>query len=444
MLCLLSKEYTKLYKSSKDSDIMDVINLMERLPIHVLSYWWYWIILLATVLESSPILGLLIPGQLIVMLGGFLAKEGVLDLGDVILIAGIGAVLGDLIGYLLGKRYGESFITKYGKYLFFKKSHFEKTKELMKNHAGKTLVIGRFNSLTRAFAPFVAGSTNVSFSRFLTYNIIGGISWAISFGLIGYTFGKSYEVASEYIGKFIFIAIVLSILIIYLYKFINKRRHIFTRYHLYALILNITSLYLFSKMIEDIIAKEMITKLDVWINTNIVFLWNPTLNRIMIFITNIISPINLFILLIILFAVLVYKKKWYCSLLLLFSVVGGLLFVLVTKLTIHRARPENALIEVSGYSFPSSHATMAIIFFLLLIYSFKDDIKNKMLRHVFIYFNIVLFLLVGISRVYLNVHWFSDIIGGFSLGLFWLTLLILVFKTIIHLSKKHLLQQQVS
>ncbi len=417
---------------------MSIVDKILSLPFPVLDHWGYWIVLLFAMLEAMPLFGLFAPGMLIVIIGGFLAKIGILEIGDVIFFASAGAIIGDLIGYFLGKKYGYSFISRYGKYFFFKKEHFEKTKKLMNHHTGATLIIGRFNSLTRAFAPFIAGSTNVSFLKFLTYNISGGISWAISFVLIGYIFGKSYEIAEQYIGKFIFIAIILSAIIIYLYRFINKRKHIFSKYHLYTLILNVFSLYLFSKMIEDVIDGELITKLDVWLNAKIVLLWSPLLNKIMVFITNIASPTNLFILSLILLGILVYKKKWYYSLLLLFSMMGGLLFELLTKLIIHRTRPENALIEVSGYSFPSGHATMAIIFFSLLLYSFKDEIKNKSLRYIFIISNILLFLLIGSSRVYLNVHWFSDVLAGFGLGLFWLTLLILVFKIIISLPKKTL------
>ncbi len=415
---------------------MSIVDKILSLPFPVLNHWGYWIILVAAMLEASPLFGLLIPGQLIVIIGGFFVKLGILDIGDTIFIAALGAILGDLIGYLLGRKYGYSFITRYGRYFFFKKEHFEKTKKLMNHHAGKTLILGRFNPLTRAFAPFVAGSSDVSFIKFLIYNILGGISWAVTFVMIGFIFGRSYELASKYIGRFIFFAIVVSILFIYLYRFINKRKHIFTKYNLYALILNIFSLYLFTKMIEDVIDKELVTKLDVWLNAKIVLLWNPLLNKIMIFVTNIASPSNLLILSLILLGILVYKKKWYYSSLLFFSMLGGLLFEILTKFIIHRARPENALVDVSGYSFPSGHATMAIIFFSLLLYAFKDDIKNKTLRYSFIIGNIVLFLLIGFSRVYLNAHWFSDVIAGFALGLFWLTLLILVFKIIISLSKK--------
>lgn len=202
---------------------MSFIDYILNLPLPTLGFWGYLIIFITAMLEATPIFGLIIPGQSIVVVGGFLAKQSILDVGDIIFLAALGAILGDLIGYSLGKKYGYSFITKYGKYFLFKKEYFEKTKKIMNNHTGKSLIIGRFNSLTRAFAPFVAGSTNVPFSKFMIYNIVGGISWATLFVLIGYVFGKSYEIASKYVGRFIFIAILISILVIYAYKFVNKK-----------------------------------------------------------------------------------------------------------------------------------------------------------------------------------------------------------------------------
>lgn len=219
----------------------------------------------------------------------------------------------------------------------------------------------------------------------------------------------------------------------------RKGKGIFTKYHLYVLILNVFSVSLFLKMIDDVVNKEFVTKIDIWINAKMVLLWNPLLNKIMTFITSIANPALLLVASMILFGILFCQKKWHNSLLLIFGLIGGSLFELITKLIVHRARPENAFLSVSGYSFPSGHATMAIIFFSLLIYSFKDDIKNTIIRCTFIIFNILLFLLIGFSRVYLNVHWFSDIVAGFALGLFWLTFLILVFRFIAYHWKKHLL-----
>lgn len=118
---------------------------------------------------------------------------------------------------------------------------------------------------------------------------------------------------------------------------------------------------------------------------------------------------------------------------------GGLLFEFLTKLIIQRPRPMNALISAPGYSFPSGHATMAMIFFALIIYAYKDDLEKGWRRNSFIVANIMLFLLVGLSRIYLNVHWTSDVIAGWSLGLFWLTLMILLLQIIMALYKRTLI-----
>ena len=200
---------------------MSLASIIYNLPAPLLNHWGYWIILFAAILETIPLFGLFIPGQTIVILGGFFARVKILDLGDVLWIAALGAIVGDLIGYLIGKFYGYSFIIKYGKHFAFKKNNYQKVKRLMHNHTGKAVIFGRFNSLTRAFAPFIAGVSDVSFFKFLFYNILGGVIWSVSFVLIGFIFGASYEIASKYIGRFITIATIIILLILFLYYFIS-------------------------------------------------------------------------------------------------------------------------------------------------------------------------------------------------------------------------------
>lgn len=204
-------------------------------------------------------------------------------------------------------------------------------------------------------------------------------------------------------------------------KIMKKRK-------LRILILCILSLAVFIKLLEDVLTYDRITKIDLLINSKITSLWSPFLNNMMIFITNIISPFPLIIFLLLLFLFLVYKKRFQKLFILVFSLSAGLLSEVIIKNIIGRARPTNSLINITRHSFPSGHATIAIIFFILLIYCFKDDIKNKLLKVIFIFFNVVLFLFIGFSRIYLDVHWFSDVLAGFSLGLFWLSFFILIFK----------------
>ena len=168
--------------------------------------------------------------------------------------------------------------------------------------------------------------------------------------------------------------------------------------------------------------------IDTSINTLMTLLQRDTLTQIMIIITNIVSTKVLTILSLLLILFLTYKKRYQKIFLVILSIGGGIALELSLKALIQRARPENALIESSTYSFPSGHATLAIIFFSLLIYLFKDQIKNKISRYCFITLNILLIILIGFSRVYLNVHWFTDVLAGFAIGLICLLIIIKLFK----------------
>ena len=171
-------------------------------------------------------------------------------------------------------------------------------------------------------------------------------------------------------------------------------------------------------------------KLDVLVNAKVALLQTPLLTKLMLVITSLGSIAGLIILSVIAFALLAYKKRWLNAMLFSLSMLGGVGIELLIKLIVHRPRLDNALIQASGYSFPSGHATMAMLFFLLLIYLFKDDIKKELWKHVFIISCISIALLIGFSRIYLNAHWLTDVIGGFALGLLWFMLSIFVFKKV--------------
>lgn len=390
-------------------------------------HWGYFFVFLSTILEAMPF-GFLVPGHAFIIFSGFLAKIKIFDLFDIIFIASLGAVLGDFINYYLGKKYGYNFLNKYGCYFLFKKEYLDKTVKMMNEHTGKTLIIGRFNSITRSFAPFVAGTSNIPLTKFLYYNLIGGFSWATSSILIGYIFGHGFKLGARYFGTFSLAAIIFAVFIVYVYKFINKRRHIFAKYDFLTLSLNVLSLYIFFKMAEDVIESERIVFFDFYISRFVAQLWHPLLNQAMIAITRLMNYYSIIIIFIALSSALIILKRWRHLLQLSATMGGGMFVAMSAKMIFHRLRPDNSLIEVSGFSFPSYHAVTAIIFLSLMIYFFKDDIKNKILKIVYILFCILAFLQIGLSRVYLNVHWLSDVIAGFALGLFWVTLMILIFK----------------
>ena len=105
---------------------------------------------------------------------------------------------------------------------------------------------------------------------------------------------------------------------------------------------------------------------------------------------------------------------------------GGWVLYEVIKLVVMRPRPANCLISTAGWSFPSGHATMATIFFLLLVYLHRVKTFNIIKEALLLSIVILLILLVGISRIYLGVHWLSDVFGGYALGSVWVIILALI------------------
>jgi len=423
--------------------MFNINDFLLNLPLPMVDHWGYLILFLSAMIEALPVFGSFFPGHTVVLLSGLLAQMGILRLDAAIFTASVGAMIGDFLAYVIGWKYGHDFIVRYGKYFYFNQEKYNKTRQLVDEHAGKTLIIGRFNTFTRAFAPFIAGISHLKFSKFIIYNIVGGLAWAASSVFIGYIFGQSFATASKYFGRFIIIAAVAVVLMILGYRFLDKRRHIFVKYHVYYLVLNALSIYIFSKMVEDYFDKESTYRFDLWLAQNIVSIWQPGINKLMVFITDVFSPESLLIAAVLAAVYYFIKKNYYNSVLIFVGSVGGLVWGEILKQLIGRPRPIDGLVLESGLSFPSQHSVMALTFFSLAMFLFVKKIKNKVLRYLFIFINLFLIMLIGWSRIYLKVHYFSDVIAGFALGLFWLTFLVLIFAVIIKLfnDKKYGKQQ---
>jgi undecaprenyl-diphosphatase len=413
--------------------INELISNLLSLPNTGLNHWGYWLVIVSAMAEATPMLGILIPGQTFVIAGGFLAKIGVLNLWSVIALAALGAIVGDFIGYIIGKYYGHNFLLKYGKYFFFREKYYEKTRELMRENRHKALIIGRFNSLTRAFAPFIAGSSGVKLREFIPCNIIGGLAWAIVFVLVGYLFGASYEVASKYIGRVVFGAVIVSIILIYGFKYINSKKHLFTRYQVWTLIINILALSGFAKIIDAILENEKLMLWDKMFSLQVIQWWSDRGVNFFHLVTTIGGPWILPLFIGVTLLVLLLKKKFYHFALLFFGSATGLFLEMIVKLILQRERPLLSWVIETGYSFPSGHATMAMIVFGTILYAFQDDIKNVWKKWAFLAGNVLMILLIGFSRIYLHAHWLSDVLGGYCLGLFVITLWVLILKLIIYM-----------
>lgn len=153
------------------------------------------------------------------------------------------------------------------------------------------------------------------------------------------------------------------------------------------------------------------------------------LTNLIIILTNVFRPIVLVILALLISVYLNKKNTKIRGEFIFITVVLGSLLQLLIKQVVQKPRPIDSLIEVSGYSFPSGHASVATIFFLCLIYLFKDEIKDGLKRNLFIFSNIFLIVFISYTRLYLRVHYLSDVIAGILFGMIWVGLMIKLFNS---------------
>jgi len=130
------------------------------------------------------------------------------------LIAGIaGAIIGDSVGYLVGRRYGETLMSKIPNRVL-KPEHVRSAEDTIRNFGGKSVFVGRFTAALRALVPGLAGMSHLPYGRFLAWNVAGGVVWASGFTLLGYLAGSQYqriEHYANYIGLALLAVIVLAV-----------------------------------------------------------------------------------------------------------------------------------------------------------------------------------------------------------------------------------------
>jgi len=155
---------------------------------NVLNAIGYPAVTLFVLIESA---GIPVPGESIVLLASFTAAtDHQLQLPIIIACAAAGAIIGDNIGYVIGRVGGRAIVERFGKYFFLKPHHLDQAERFFARQGEKAVFFGRFFALLRIWAAFLAGMNRMRWSKFLLYNAAGGIVWATLAGLTGYTAGN--------------------------------------------------------------------------------------------------------------------------------------------------------------------------------------------------------------------------------------------------------------
>ena len=175
--------------------------------------------------ETGLMVGFFLPGDSLLVTAGVFAAAGKINIWSLNILLITAAIIGDTVGYWIGRRTGPALFRR-PKSLLFHPEHLRRAHDFYEKHGGKTIILARFMPIVRTFAPVVAGMGQMNYRRFVSFNVIGGIGWVVSMTFIGYFLGH-FPWVRKNIEIVILIVIFISILpgiIAFGREWLKKRR----------------------------------------------------------------------------------------------------------------------------------------------------------------------------------------------------------------------------
>lgn len=426
----------------------------------------YWVVLLLSLLESLAFVGVVVPGAVVVVFAGSLAARGFFDLGDLVWFASAGAILGDSISFRMGK----------GKHIRFREENrifkpglLEKGKLFFARHGGKSIFLGRFVGLIRAVIPFVAGLSGMEAKRFYLWNITSAIIWAATHLLAGYFLGQAWRIVEVWSTRFGIVVAALLLLTLgafWLKRFAERRGRELIEFigsllasigeaiaanpHVRKLVVKHPAFFAFvgkrldrtefsglpltlfgaaflyillllGGVVEDVLSMDPIVALDTRIENLLYAFRDPLLVKVFLWITLLgKAKIVLCVALSLIVIFFLWNKQEFVIPLIV-TVTGSGMFNLLGKVAFHRQRPTSVGVYTeTSFSFPSGHAAIAAALYGFAVYFLWRRAATWGRRLNILFAGIFLVAAIGFSRLYLGVHFLSDVLGGYLLGLLWL------------------------
>jgi undecaprenyl-diphosphatase len=188
----------------------DLLDLIGR--------YGYLVVLFGVMLES---VGVPLPGETILIAAGALVHRGVLDFGDTLFLGIFGAVVGDQIGYWIGRFGGRPFVLRWGRYAFITPERLGHAEAFFARHGGRAVFLARFITGLRVFGALVAGTSRMPWGKFALYNVLGGTVWAAAVVSLGYFLWASISLVEHWVGRaslLLVAALALALLLRWTYR----------------------------------------------------------------------------------------------------------------------------------------------------------------------------------------------------------------------------------
>lgn len=372
------------------------------------------------------------------------------------LITTVASVAGAVFGYFIGWRAGRPVLDR-----FVSGARIHKVEEMFGKYGGWAVAISAFTPIPFKVFTIASGVFKVNKTTFLLASLLGRGARFFLEGLIIMLLGREAEhFLNRYLGVGTLVVAAVVLFVYLLYKFWHRgipggdtvtvvKRKVelwieekqsplgeFGTYLVAGSILAATALLIFADLAEDMMFNEL-KMFDTVVTDFFTGLRSPALTTAMKVITGFGSAgVLAIIALVAVFFLFRRKKHYWDAVMVVIALLGGWLLNEVLKMIFHRPRPNlNPLIEVGGYSFPSGHTMTGIAFYGFLAYLIWLNYRPSRVRWAAVTCLTVLIILIGISRIYLGVHYPSDVLAGWAGGGFWLAGCILASQTIRY--KKH-------
>jgi undecaprenyl-diphosphatase len=459
-----------IYASGVLSDVPDAETLIEDLA-KALGRWTYALVAGLAFLETGAFVGLIAPGEFTVILGGVIAGQGEISVMVLLALTWLAAFLGDTTSFVIGSRLGRGFLERHGPRVKITPERLAQVEGYFARHGGKTILIGRFIGLVRALAPFIAGSSKMPYRRFAPYSVIGTGLWAATFVLLGFFFWHSFEEVAGIAGRAtiafgILVGAIVAVVFAYrrlrheeerrklgawferqgrrpllrplaavlrplwrrvvrpVARFLSPQvRFLWGRITPGDLGIELTTTiaiasvggFVFGAYADELVARPGLTPADREIADLVYDVENDTVVDVANVVTDLGALPVILPLLAIAVALLIWRRR---PIELGVLVVGfGLTYVGVhlAKAGIDRPRPAQPLDYTTGSAFPSGHAaySTAHVAMAIVVARLLPGLAS---RAALVVAAIAVAAVVGVTRVYLRAHYWSDVVGGWALG----------------------------
>ena len=446
-----------------------------------LGAWTYLLVGALAFLETGAFVGLIAPGEFTVMLGGAVAGQGNISLPVILAVTWACAFAGDTVSFMLGARLGREFLVRHGKRFRISEDRLKQVESYFSRYGGRTILVGRFIGLVRALAPFIAGSSKLPYRNFAPFSILGTGLWSAGLILIGYFFAQSLDTVTNIVGKGLFVfAIVVGIGVgLFLaYRFLRepenrgkvaaemeKRRALrpllalgrrlrpqfaflgrrltpgglgleFTSL-LAALSVGLFVLIAYWSVISGDPGPTPGDQTAYNVAQDLETAWLVNIAKVLTWLGSgwVVYPLG------VLTAIFLAVRRYWME---FWALVVGLaliaFFVPEIKAWTDRPRPPDQLVSVHSPAFPSGHAAQSTFYVWVAFTLAIRVVPGITRRSAVIASGILLAALIGLTRVYLRVHWLSDVTSGWALGVSCFSLVaivVLIVAYIRHNPRRH-------